>query len=171
VPPATPTDSWPGQLFYVDDSLMVALLSRIAACAELRQVLRLLPEMKPLQPWPPERWVPGDVNPALAAVCLIQAAQRHVALPALDASVRIGQPASTGGDVTDLRRDMDDLLIRVHDPDSSARTGMRLLGGVRQGWQLADLRGRRVLGIGITRRARYRQLDAAGIAFVAASAP
>ncbi len=170
VPPATPVDSWPGQLFYVNDRILVDLFSRMVANAEVCLVVQSLPEMEPLKSWLPERRVPPDINPALAAICLIRAAQRHVAIPALDTSVQIGQPASAGGVATSLEPDGDDLLLRVYDRNADARAGMRLLGGVRQGWQPADLRGREVLGVGIIRRARSRQLDAAGVAFINGSA-
>jgi hypothetical protein len=170
VPPQAPNDSWSGQLFYVDDLLVVVLLSRIIVNAELCLALQSSREMEPLKSWLPERRVPADINPALAAVCLIRAVERHVVLPVLDASTQIGQPASAGGKVTGLDRESDDLILRIHALDSGARTGMRLLGGVRQGWQPIDLRGRTVLGVGLTRRARYRQLDAAAIAFLPSGA-
>lgn len=174
--PALATEAWAGQLFYVDEPLVVTLFSRIIANTDLYRILQPQPEMQPFNSWLPDRKVPADVNPALVAICLIQIAHRQIAkqaaaLPALNATLPIGQPGSAGGYITGLEREGDDLLLRVRNPDSDTRTWMRLIGGAHKGWQPADLQKRLVLGVGLTRRARYRHLDAAGIAFVISQAP
>lgn len=148
------------RLFFVDDGLTLTLLSRLLADERAADLLNGELATTPIHKLLEQRHnIPGDLNSALVARCLLELPDRSVAFPLLPTGkCRLGQPARVKGRIISLVRRDDELVLRVDNEQVGTQARLGLPGCMQRGWLLTDLRGCQVIAGGFIRRPRSNDL-------------
>ncbi|HEX6682238.1 MAG TPA: hypothetical protein VF062_05560 [Candidatus Limnocylindrales bacterium] len=174
IQPGSRPFSW-DRLMYVDDRTILAVLGRLLSSKD-RIALLNHTALEHVKGDINRSRLPADLNCALVAMCLMDAAPWFFADLAGLASPDIEQPVRVEGVVVTAtpaeRRRKDtapaahpasnDLLLKVKLAKDEA-ANVRLAGARSYGWTTGDLAGRRILAIGLLRRPQARQVAGAAV--------